>query len=123
MDIAATFLPVAVDLIDNIFPTDIVYRQPAASTYDPTTGLVTPGGTIDTPMKAGILSRGRTEEGGSNETYELRLYIHHGATGLQGVPETGDSVFYDGRSWKVTTADPTYSSDVLIASKITCRAA
>ena len=27
MDITATFLPVGVELIDNVFPTDIVFHQ------------------------------------------------------------------------------------------------
>ena len=101
----------------------MIYLRPVAGIYEPATGTVTPAGTTDYSINAGVLSRGRMEEGGANETYELRLWVHHGAGGLPFVPETGDTVGYDGRVWKVTTVDPTYSSKGLIASKITCRAA
>ena len=69
-----------------------------------------------------MLSRGRKEEGGVGEDYELRLWIHHGSSGLPHLPTTGDSIEYDNTSWKVTTVDPTYSSEELIASKLTARA-
>ena len=116
-------LPLAVELIDQVFPTPVIYQRPVAGVYDPATGTVTPAGTTDYPINAGVLSRGRMEEGGASETYELRLWVHHGAGGLPFVPETGDQVSYDGRIWRVVTIDPTYSSATLIASKITCRAA
>ena len=121
MDIDATFAPVAVELIDNVFPTPITYHQPVASAYDPRTGAVAPGGETATAINAGVLSRGRVEEGGAAETYELRLWIHHSAGGLPVIPTTADSVTYDGKRWKVTQIDPTYSSKQLIASKIMCR--
>ena len=40
MNIDATFLPVGVELIDSVFPTDIVYHQSAGGSYDPLTGAV-----------------------------------------------------------------------------------
>ena len=123
MDIDATFLdPVAVQLIDNVFPTDIVYVEHTDETaaYDPLTGIV-PITEVQHPIKAGVLSRGRVEEGGVGEVYELRLWIHHGATGYTGLPKISDSVIYDGTTWKVTNVDPTYSSVGLIASKLICR--
>ena len=123
MDIDATFLPAAVNLIDNVFPTDIIYSQPNASIYDPLTGDITPGGTVDFPIKAGILKRGRVEKGGSSESYEMHLWIHHGASGLSSIPTTADSILYDNRRWKVVSIEPTYSSKQLIASRIICRAA
>ena len=120
MDIDATFLPVAVELINSVFPTDIVYTRVEPPTYDPASGEVTES-TTDFNIKAGILSRGRTEEGGIGETYEIRLWIQHSASGLPHLPTTADRVAYDGTLFKVTAIDPTYSSKGLIASKITAR--
>ena len=120
MDIDSTFLPVAVELIDSVFPTDIVYTRNLAPAYDPSTGDVTPASeTIN--CKAGVLSRGRVESGGVGETYEIRLWIHHASSGMPYLPTTGDVVTYDSTEWKVTDCDPTYSSAGLIASRITAR--
>ena len=120
MDIDATFLPVAEELIDSVFPTAIVYRRDEGSTYNPETGEVTSNST-DYNINAGVLSRGNSEDGGVGGVIELRLWIHHGPAGLPHLPETGDQVIYDGRTYKVVTVDPTYSSKALIASKILCR--
>ena len=119
MDIDATFMPVAVELIDSVFPTAITYQRDEGSSYDPTTGDVT-ANVVDYAIKAGVLSRGRAEAGGTAESYELRLWIQHSASGLPHLPTTADRVVYDGTTWKVTTIDPTYSSKALIASKIVC---
>jgi hypothetical protein len=121
MDIDATFLPVAVDLIDNVFPTPIEYFLTGAPSYDPATGEVTPD-VVQISINAGVLSRGRVEAGGPGEEYELRLWIQHSGTGLRAVPTTADRVLYDGVYWKVVTVDPTYSSDALIASRLVLRA-
>ena len=122
MDIFNTFIPIAVELIDQVFPTDIVYVEHVDTTggYNPLTGIV-PLTEINHAIKAGVLSRGRTEEGGVGETYELRLWIQHSASGYQGLPKTSDKVIYDGTTWRVVSIDPTYSSAGLIASKLTCR--
>ena len=122
MQITPTFLPIAVDLIDNKFPTDIVYVEhtDTTSSYDPLSGTV-PKVEVQHNIKAGVLSRGRTEEGGVGETYELRLWIQHSASGYTKLPKTSDSVIYDGTTWRITSIDPTYSSAGLIASKLTCR--
>jgi hypothetical protein len=40
MDVSATFLPIGVELIDNTFPTDIVYRRHKDGKYDPLTGEI-----------------------------------------------------------------------------------
>ena len=122
MNIDAEFLPVAVELIDQVFPTDIVFHQHGTKAYDPTTGTVT-GTDTDHAIKAGVLNRKRIEEGGTGEQYELALWVHHGATGLGFLPTTEDSLSYDGAVWRVTAVDPTYSSTSLIASKITARSA
>ena len=121
MDIDSTFLPVAIELIDSVFPTPIVYLQTENPDYDPATGQTIPNVT-DYAINAGILSRGRNEGGGVAEDYELRLWIHHGSRGLPVLPKTSDRVLYDNVYWKVVTVDPTYSSDALIASKIIVRA-
>ena len=121
MNIDSTFLPVAVELIDKVFPTDIKYIRDNGPTYDPATGEVTQD-TTEYDIKAGILSRGRTEQGGIGETYEIQLWIHHDTDGLTELPRTGDVIEYDSTRWKVSSIDPTYSSKDLIASKIVARA-
>lgn len=120
MDIDATFLPVAKELVDNVFPTAVLYKRDAGGSYDPATGDVTPN-VQDYSITAGVLSRGRVEEGGVGELYELRLWIHHDASGLPHLPTTSDHVEYGGITWKVVDVDPTYSSKALIASKIVAR--
>ena len=120
MDIDATFLPVAKELIDGVFPTPITYIRNDGGSYNPATGEVVINST-QYVINAGVLSRGRTEEGGVGESQELRLWIHHGTGGYQYLPTTSDQVEYGGLLWKVTTVDPTYSSKGLIASKITAR--
>ena len=57
--------------------------------------------------------QGRIEAGGAGEDYELRLWIHHGTSGMPELPKTGDVVEYDNTRWKVVTIDPTYSSEGL----------
>ena len=121
MNIDATFLPVGVELIDSVFPTDIVYHQSAGGSYDPLTGAVV-SADVDYPIKAGVLSRSRVEAGGSNEAYTLTAWIHHGAGGLAFLPTTADSFTYDGLVWRIVEIAPTYSSKALIASKIKGRA-
>ena len=121
MDIDATFLPVAKELIDQVFPTAIAYLRNEGGSYDPATGEVTQN-TTQFDINAGVLSRGRTEEGGVGETQELRLWIHHGTGGMPHLPTTSDQVEYSGLVWKVVSIDPTYTSKGLIASKITARA-
>ena len=122
MDVSAVFTPVAVELIDQVFPTDIVFHQHGTKAYDPTTGTVA-GTDTDHAIKAGVLSRKRVEEGGTAETYEISLWVHHDTSGLSFLPTTEDSLTYDGFLWRVTAVDPTYSSASLIASKITARSA
>ena len=121
IDIDSTFLPIAEDLIDNVFPTPIKYLQTENPQYDPATGQTTPN-VVEYNINAGILSRGRSESGGVAEEYELRLWIHHGPAGLPVLPKTSDRVWYDDVYWKVVKIDPSYSSDDLIASKLLVRA-
>lgn len=190
MDVDTTFLPVATELIDNVFGTDITFHQHIASSFNPMTGMVSGGlppvvGTADyvndaatcyvtltgdyrsssasdgitslcddpmfpagatawddaditprtdiggakTPtstdltVKAGILNRSRIEEGGPNESYEILLWVHHGASCLPFLPTTEDTFDYDGILWRVTEISPTYSATGLIASKIKGRTA
>ena len=121
MNIDATFLPVAQELIDSVFPTAITYIRNNGGSYDPSTGEVVPN-TTQFSINAGILSRGRLEEGGVGESQELRLWIHHGTGGMPHLPTTSDQVEYGGLTWKITSIDPTYSSKDLIASKVIARA-
>ena len=121
MDITATFLPVAVELIDNVFATPIVYTRSLGGAYNPSTGDYDHQTEVY-DIDAGILSRGRAEEGGVAETYEIRFWIHHASsTGFPFLPKNGDFIEYDNTEWKVTDVDPTYSSAGLIASRITAR--
>jgi hypothetical protein len=121
MDVSGTFTPAAVQLIDGVFGSDITYRRTLHGGYNPATGQVQ-NTVTDTPIKAGIISRARSEEGGTNETWNLTLWVHHGATGLPFLPTTGDEVLYDNTVWRVAEVDPTYSAQSLIASKLVCRA-
>ena len=122
MDVSGTFTPVAVELVDNVFGTDLVYHQNGPSAYNPETGVVTPAST-DHAVKAGVLSRSRVEAGGTNETYQISFWFHHGAGGLGFLPTTEDAITYDGVVWRVTEVNPTYSATTLIASKVTARGA
>ena len=72
MDIDAVFLPVAEELIDDVFPTPIKYLQTENPTYDPATGQTVPNVT-QYSINAGILSSGRNEQGGIGEDHEMRL--------------------------------------------------
>lgn len=121
MNIDGTFLPVAQNLIDDVFATAITYIRNNGGSYDPSTGEVVPN-TTQFSINAGILSRGRLEEGGVGESQELRLWIHHGTGGMPHLPTTSDQVEYGGLTWKITSIDPTYSSKDLIASKVIARA-
>ena len=120
MQITETFLPVAVELIDE-FATPIVYTRNEGATYDPSSGTVSPSST-DYNINAGILSRSRNELGGTAETYTMMLWIQHSESGLPYLPTTADTVTYDGEVWKVNIVAPTYSSKGLIASKLVVRA-
>ena len=121
MQITQEFLPVAIELIDEVFPTPVTYFRSLGGSYDPATGEVVQN-TEQYDIKAGVLSRSRTEEGGVGETYSLTLWIHHGPTGMPHLPKTGDTVTYDDTVFKLVEVNPTYSSTGLIASKITARA-
>jgi hypothetical protein len=189
VDLDLTFLPIAEELIDNVFGTSIVYKRQKLQKYDPLTGEVIyvlpsaslrmadyqngtatcvpfiagdygsseagdgatslcddptlPAGTAEYDdadilprselttknpfaiynVSAGVLSRKRIEEGNSAATYEISIWVHHGAAGVPFLPVTGDAIEYDATEWKVTTVEPTYSSKALIASKLTARAA
>ena len=120
MNIDATFLPVADLLVNSVFPTPIVYHENKPGTYDPLTGAVT-AATVDHAINAGVLNCKRVEGGGTAETYELLLWVEH-KTFLV-LPKTGDTVTYDGTTWKIAAVEPTYSSKGLIASKLRVRAA
>jgi len=118
MSFADTLLPLAEGLIDQTFGTSVLYQRVLHGGYDPATGLVT-ATTVDKQIMAGVLSTGRNEQGGPEESHQLRLWVHHGPTGLQIFPLTSDRVQYLGEWWKVTTVEPTYSGTTLVASKLT----
>ena len=126
MNIDAEFLPVAKELIDQVFPTAVTYHEHVDGTgsYDPATGTITDSD-IDHNINAGVLSRGRdgtnsqgSVNSGTDEAYEIVIWVHHGVGGLQFLPKTSDRFTYDGTVWNVVKIEPTYSSKSLIASKI-----
>lgn len=119
MSFADTLLPLAEGLIDDTFGVSILYQRVIHGGYDPVTGQVT-ASTVDREIKAAVLSTGRREQGGVMEDRELRLWVHHGPSGLQIFPATADRIEYLGLWWKVTAVDPTYSGAALVASKLTC---
>lgn len=121
MDVTNTFLPIGIELIDKVFPTNIVYLKTGNPTYDPATGQTTPN-VVEHNIKAGILKRNRTEQGGAAEEFEIHFWIHHGPTGIPALPTTADRILYENRYWKAVDIAPTYSSEGLIASKIIARA-
>jgi hypothetical protein len=123
MDITSTFLPIAQELIDNIFPTDAIYHRSEGKVYDPATGEVVE--TIkDYPIKMGLLYQTFTEEGGVGEENKITIWIHHGPNGMPHQPTTADHLTYQGTKWKVTNTtngpgiNPTYMSKGLIASRL-----
>ena len=120
MDIDAVFTPIGLRLTSQVFPTDIVYQRHGTPTYDPATGEVTETIT-EYPLRTGVLYTKRTEEGGVAETREIYFWVSHDASVFPFMPTTGDTVEYDGSTWKVVDIGPTYQSKSLIASKITAR--
>lgn len=122
MDVTAVFTPVAVELIDRVFPSDVVFHQHGSRAYDPVSGAVV-GADTDHVIKAGVLSRNRVEQGGTSEAYDISIWVHHGATGLGFLPTTADSFSYNGVVWRIVEVSPTYSGTGLIASRIKGRAA
>ena len=117
MDIDLTFKPIGVNLIDNVFPTDVIYKQYFPPVYDPQTGEVVEAFT-DHAIKAGVLYSSRVEQGGAAEDHELWFWVHHDTSGLAFKPTTNDRIVYGGETWKVVEIGPTYQSKGLIASKI-----
>ena len=71
MNIDSTFLPVAQELIDSVFPTAIRYLRDNGSSYDPATGTVTPDDVVRN-QRGGAFARAHGA-GGVGETHELRL--------------------------------------------------
>ena len=98
MNIVGTFLPVAEELINQVFPTPITYIRVNGGAYDPSTGDMTVD-QMQYTISAGVLGTGRTEQGGVGEDHELRLWIHHGTGGLPHLPTTSDQIEYGGWVW------------------------
>jgi hypothetical protein len=121
VDIDAVFKDVAIELIDNVFPTKIKYLQTENPTYDPATGQTVPN-VVEYDINAGVLSSGLNEGGGTDGEHQLRLWIHHYAAGMPKRSTTADRVLYMEKYWKVVKVDPQYHSKELIASKIILRA-
>ena len=121
MDIKKTFLPVAQNLINKVFPQEIVYHRITGSAYDPTQGTVVDTVT-DFSIKAGVLLQSTAEQGGVDQMTELLVYIEHSAvSGMPHEPTTADQLTYQETRWKVTNIQPFYPHSGGIASKLSCR--
>lgn len=120
MDIDKVFLGVSDALINRVFNTAVVYHRHTDSTagYAPITGYI-PVTETDFNVWAGIAYRTRVEQGGVGEVYELTLYLDHNT--LPFVPNTADSLTYDGIRWRITEVPKTWSSKGPIASLVKAR--
>ena len=68
----ATFLPVAIELIQNVFPTPVTYTRNLGSSYDPATGEVTQN-TEQFNISAGVISESASRRGRSRRNLQLDL--------------------------------------------------
>ena len=112
------FRGVGKDLVE-LFGSSCTYHQHTGGTYDPLSGAVT-AATVDHVVKVGVEQIKRVEEGGANEVREATMWFSHVLLPLE--PTTADTVTYQGSSWKVTSVDPEFAGDQLIAWKLTARA-
>ena len=123
MNISGTFLPMAKNLIGNVFDASvsIEYIHYVSPTYNTATGQFTKTAQTTT-IDAAIISMSRVEESDVQEVFELHFWIHHDSDGgLEIIPTTSDRVNFDSKQWRVTGIDPTYTDGVLIASRLTAR--
>jgi hypothetical protein len=119
MQFDALFRGVGKDLVE-LFGSSCTYHQQGTGAYDPLSGVVT-AATTDYAVKVGVEQVKRVEEGGSSETREATMWFSHVLLPLE--PTTADTVTYQGSTWKVTSIDPQFSGDQLIAWKLTARSA
>ena len=85
--------------------------------YDPAVGDVTETETEFSNCGA-VTKSGRTEAGGTAETYYLEVWLATESIGEE-FPTTGDHLLYQGKKWKCSSIDPQYSGDVKYACKVT----
>ena len=118
MDITATFLPVAKELIDQVFPTGIRYIKNSGGSYDPATGDVVVNST-QFDLNAGVLARA-LEEGG---VAKARNCVFGYTMALAACLICRQATKWIQRSGVEGRGDrSTYSSGRAVASKITARA-
>ena len=118
MQFDTLFRGVGKDLV-TLFGSDCTYHQNLPGTYDPLTGAVT-AASVDHAVKVGVEEIKRVEGGGVSETREATMWFSHVLLPIE--PTTADTVTYQGSTWKVTSIDPEFAGDQLIAWKLVARA-
>ena len=111
--------PLAVQLVDKFRCSTLNYVTITPGVYDPDTGKIALTETV-IPAAGAVGKSMKQERTGVEEEQELEVWLDH-----QKVPwpiNTDDRLEYLGKRWKITDISPTYSGDVVYASKVTARA-
>ena len=110
--------PLAVQLVSLFRCSTLSFIKITKGAYDPTTGTI--ANTEQVIPAAGAVTMSKREERvGVDETQELTCWLDH-----QTVPwpiSPSDRLEYLGKRWKITDVSPTYSGDVVYASKVMAR--
>ena len=109
----------AKQLVDLFRCSTLNYVTIVPGAYDPLTGTIVNAETTITAAGA-VTKSMKDERTGVEESQEMECWLDH-----QKVPwpiNTDDRLEYLGKRWKIVSIDPTYSGDVVYASKITARA-
>ena len=91
----------------------------APGVYDPATGDITSTETV-IPAAGAVTKTMRGEQQGVGEDHSLEIWLDHQVVPFPVLPS--DRLDYLGKRWKITDINPTYSGDVVYASKVTARA-
>ena len=111
--------PLAKQLVDLFRCETLTFIRTTQGVYDTTTGTIAIGETATSGAGA-VVSSMRKEWEGNGEEQELTAWLDHQLIEWPVLPS--DRLEYLGKRWKITSADPTYSGDVVYASKVTARA-
>ena len=87
--------------------------------YDPATGAVVNTETV-IPAAGAVTKSMRGESSGVGEDQTLEIWLDHPRVPWPITP--ADRLDYLGKRWKIIDINPTYSGDVMYASKVTARA-
>ena len=87
--------------------------------YDPATGNVVNAEAV-IPAAGAVTKSMRGESSGVAEDHSVEAWLDHQTVPWPILPS--DRLDYLGKRWKIIDINPTYSGDVVYASKITARA-